>query len=392
VKDPVGTAELDAAWRVHQDRIRSAGERISGDGFPTDPRLRAEGYRYVKRLEALARQIYIEFPSTTHPMLFRYGDDTTPFGATNIDNNYYRAMLDPTGTYRLSADVTGVKEILFSVQDGEFVFGRVDVLAEAGLGDLEISDGHLELVLGGPERPSNWLPLGPDAAYLNVREFVSDWEHDALAEFHLERLDTDTPVENLTPAALVTAFDQAATWVEASVETWQQYAAMLRQFTPVNELAAPRPAEGGAQNMLHGGTQWDLEAHQALVAEFDRPEATYWSIQTYVIDWMQPLDFVNRVTGLNDGQLRVDDDGKVRIVLAHTDPGVPNWLDTSGLRQGLLTYRYVKPTVAPAPTTVLVDVASVRHHLPDSTPVVTAEDRAAQVAARRRGIARRFRR
>jgi len=30
-----------------------------------------------------------------------------------------------------------VKELLFSVQDGEFVFGKVAVLAEASLGDLE---------------------------------------------------------------------------------------------------------------------------------------------------------------------------------------------------------------------------------------------------------------
>ena len=69
-----------------------------------------------------------------------------------------------------------------------------------------------------------------------------------------------------------------------------------------------------------------------------------------------------------------------------------NWLDTSGLPTGLMTYRYVKATKAPAPTTRVIDVADARLHLPDSTPVFTAEDRRAQVAARRRGINRRFRR
>ena len=387
------TAALDAAWRDYADRIKAAGEAICGDGFPSDPRLRAEGYRFVKRLENLAHLIYVEFPSTRHPMLFRYGDDTTPFGATNTDNNYYRAMLDPAGVYRIGGDVSGVKELLFSVQDGEFVFGKVEVLAEAALGDLEVgADGQLELVLGGPERARNWLPLPAEAAYINIREFVGDWERDALAVLEIERLDQVAPPESLTPAAMVVALDRSAAWVEASVRVWNQFAAGLRAASAVNSLSAPRAAEGGANNMLHGGTQWDLQPHEALILEFESPRVTYWSLQTYVLEWLQPLDFVNRVTSLNDGQLRVDADGTTRIVLAHRDPGVANWLDTTGLQTGLLSYRYVKATHAPAPKTTRVDLAELRRHLPDSTPEFGPEERRAQIAARRRGIARRFRR
>lgn len=388
------TADLDAAWRRYTERIRTAGERITADGFPTDPRLRAEGYRYVSRLANLAHQIYVEFGDAARPSLFRYADDITPFGATNTDNNYYRAMVDPDGTYRITGDVSGVKELLFSVQDGEFVFGKTAVLAEASLGDLAIGDdGTLDLVLGGAEREANWLPLGPDAVYINVREFVGDWEHDALASLAIERLDEVAPAANLTPAGLAAALDRAAAWVAASVQVWNEYAARLRSVIPVNEITPPRSAEGGAVNMLHGACQWDLEPHQALVVELDDPEVTYWSIQTYVIDWLQPLDFTNRVTSLNDRQVRVDDDAKVRIVLSHTDPGVQNWLDTSGLRNGLMSYRYVRPSTRPTtPTATLAHVDDVRDHLPESTPSFTALERKAQIAARRRGVARRFRR
>jgi len=387
------TEALDAAWRRYAGRIQAAGEHIAGEGFTDDPRLRAEGYRYVKRLENLAHAIYIEFASPDRPMLFRYGDDVTPFGATNTDNNYYRAMLDPAGTYRISGNVQGVKELLFSVQDGEFVFGKVAVLAEASLGDLYVgADGALELYLGGPERPRNWLPLAAEAVYINVREFVADWERDALAVLHIERVDIDTRPEPATPSSMIEALERAATWVETSVEVWGRYAAGARAALPVNALASPRAAEGGAVNMLHGACQWRLEPGQALLAEFERPEVTYWSIQAYVLDWMQPLDFVNRVTSLNDRQLQVDDDGRIRVVLAHEDPGVQNWLDTSGLVNGLMSYRYVRATMAPAPSTTLVDLADLRRRLPASTPVFGPADRREQVAARRRGIARRFRR
>jgi len=144
--------------------------------------------------------------------------------------------------------------------------------------------------------------------------------------------------------------------------------------------------------MVHGACRWQLEPNQALVVEFDEPAATYWSIQTYMLHWLQPLDFANRVTSLNDGQVRVDDDGKVRVVISATDPGVHNWLDTSGLRKGLCSYRWVRANTEPTPTSELVDVADLRTHLPESTPVFGIRDRHAQIKSRRRGVARRFRR
>ncbi len=387
------TDHLDRTWSTFADRIKAVGESITGEGFPDDPRLRAEGYRYVSRLTNLAHQIYVEFGDPERPSFFRVGDDTTPFGATNTDNNYYRAMLDPAGIFRVSGDVTGVKELLFSVQDGEFVFGKTDVLAEVSLGELEIRpDGGLELILGGAERASNWLPLTEDAVYLNVREFVGDWEHDALASLYIERVDEVGPLKSLTASAHAAALDRVADWVEASVSLWKSYVAGLRSFLPVNELQSPHKPVGGADNMLHGAGQWELDEDQALIIEFDQPDVTYWSIQTYVLEWMVPLDFANRVTSLNDGQLQIDEDGVVRVVLSMSDPGVQNWLDTSGLANGLFTYRYVRPKNAPSPRTQLVGATEVRNGLPPSTPVFTPQMRRQQIEGRRRGVARRFRR
>jgi len=70
---PTDTDALDAAWSSFSDRVKAAGESITG--MTDDPRLRAEGYRYVGRLTNLAHQIYLEFGDPLVPMLFRYGDD-----------------------------------------------------------------------------------------------------------------------------------------------------------------------------------------------------------------------------------------------------------------------------------------------------------------------------
>jgi hypothetical protein len=386
-------SSLDDAWNDYARRLQAAGASIADGNYPQGPRFRIEGYRYVSRLAHLAQLIYVEFGDTTRPSLFRFGDDMTPYGATNTDNNYYRAAVDPLGTYRIVGDVSGVKELLISVHEGEMALGRPVVLAETSLGDLDVArNGQLDLYIGGPKRVNNWLPLDERALHITVREFVADWERDALAVLHIERIDEVAQTSGLTEESLVDALDKAATYVEANLRFWNEYSDNLGLFMAPNTISPPRRPEGGAENMLHGGALWELESDEALLIELDEPDSTYWSIQTYMLGWMQPLDFTNHVTSLNDAQIGVDDDGRVRVVLAAVDPGVQNWLDTTGLPQGLVTYRYVRPQASPVPTSTVVRLADLRKHLPSSTPTWSDADRQAQIAARRRGVSRRFRR
>jgi len=387
------TRSIDDAWTDYATRVLAAGESITDARYPQDKRLRAEGYRYINRLAHLAQLIYVEFGDVTRPTLFRFGDDVTPYGATNTDNNYYRAAVEPAGVYRIVGDVSGVKELLISVHEGEMALGRPAVLAEASLGDLDVgSDGLLEIFLGGSQREHNWLPLDERAVHVTVREFVADWETDALAVLHIERIDAVEETRRLTTASLVDDLDKAATYVEANIRYWNEYSDNLRLVTTPNTISAPRRPEGGAENMLHGGAIWELRSGEGLLIEFDEPVATYWSIQTYMLDWMQPLDFTNHTTSLNDAQIRVDWDGKVRLVLTDVDPGIQNWLDTTGLPRGLVTYRYVRPRSSPAPTSKVVRLDELGKHLLSSTPNWTNAERPAQIAARRRGVNRRFHR
>jgi hypothetical protein len=47
-------------------------------------------------------------------------------------------------------------------------------------------------------------------------------------------------------------------------------------------------------------------------------------------------------------------------VVAHRDPGVPNWLDTSGHARGTIYWRFMLPDERPeAPTCRVVPFASV---------------------------------
>ena len=58
---------------------------------------------------------------------------------------------------------------------------------------------------------------------------------------------------------------------------------------------------------------------------------------------MQTYDYANRQVSLNRAQTQLEADGSFRMILAHQDPGLPNWLDTEGRPFGLVFWRFMLP-------------------------------------------------
>ncbi|HEY8060131.1 MAG TPA: hypothetical protein VID94_15315, partial [Acidimicrobiales bacterium] len=71
-------------------------------------------------------------------------------------------------------------------------------------------------------------------------------------------------------------------------------------------------------------------------------------------------DYVHHQATLNCHSATLEADGSVRFVVAHRDPGIPNWLDTAGHRHGTVGVRWVGPEVIDVlPTTRVVELASL---------------------------------
>ena len=58
---------------------------------------------------------------------------------------------------------------------------------------------------------------------------------------------------------------------------------------------------------------------------------------------MQTFDYAHRQVSLNRKQTKLESDGSFRMVIAHRDPGVPNWLDTEGRGFGMVFWRFMLP-------------------------------------------------
>jgi hypothetical protein len=128
---------------------------------------------------------------------------------------------------------------------------------------------------------------------------------------------------------------------------------------------------------------------EAVLLEFPVPRCRLWSVALCDF-WWQSLEFGQRQTSLNGHWTTLDSDGVFRGVIAHEDPGVPNWIDTEGCDRGTLAVRFLFAEATPKPTLRAVPLADLRDHLPEDTPRVTPEQRSAVLARRNRALQRRY--
>ena len=112
--------------------------------------------------------------------------------------------------------------------------------------------------------------------------------------------------------------------------------------------------------------------------------------------WGESFDYANRITSLNGFQAERDPDGAIRWVIAHRDPAVPNWLDTTGHPEGFMSprwaYSQTPPTEQwPSVTARKVPFEEIRKHLPEGTRRVSPAERREQIRIRQEHVNKRFR-
>ena len=68
-------------------------------------------------------------------------------------------------------------------------------------------------------------------------------------------------------------------------------------------------------------------------------------------------------------------DGVFRAVIANRDPGVHNWLDTSGYLTGAMQGRWLECAGSPMPKVKKVRLEELSNYLPSDTAMVTPHER-----------------
>jgi len=103
-----------------------------------------------------------------------------------------------------------------------------------------------------------------------------------------------------------------------------------------------------------------LGPDEALVIRSRWPECRYGGVNLWN-RYLQTYDYANRPVCRNRANTTLEPDGSWRMVVAHEDPGVANWIDTEGRPFGLVYWRWFMPEgEVPTPETEVVKVADLQ--------------------------------
>lgn len=390
------------AWQAALERLGALGEAIASLPFPDEAAGLLEGFEHLVDQSVLWLAWETLHADPSRPFFHRHNDLTSQWGGPNADNVYRHARIEPGRRYRIHGRMHSCDEFLLAVRAGfmhQPVWGTLQTVVAS---DLGISPGdEFELLFGGDEAGAIDLPDG--AVMISVREYYFEWAVDEPAMFTIECLDPE-PADPLTTEALVRRLDASMNEIEASLTYWNRYLNDNRaertdnSFRRNDAVANTVKVGKGLSIARYEFCFWDLTPDECLIVTADEPEARYWAAQLYTMGSFELVDPYGSITSRNHRQMHIGadrpDGGRtVRFVLAHTDPGVANWLDIGDRRNGLCTFRWFWPTseASPAISTSVVPVAEVMNRLPPDTERVTIAERAAELAARQAHLRWRFR-
>jgi hypothetical protein len=379
--------ESGEAWDHLLEALKRAGDTVRSGAVPHDPVDMASGFRHLLVLLGVGIDELLRRGLDQVPAIKPSGLDAAyKWGMECPDCIYVGSALNGGATYRLSGTRGSARYVGLQVMSG------MASSANALLDEFELGrDGEFEIILSAEPHEGNWIPLDDAATMLVVRHFFYDWENEVPVTMTIEPLSGPTDAgERVTVAPQAAMARQVVALGDFLEENLNFFLGFSNPEAP-NTFLPPLDgtAMGAAAENRPVIGSWKLGPDEALIIEVTPPEGLYWSYSLGNV-WWETIDYGNRQSSLNGHQAVVDGDGKVRVVVAHQDPGVANWLDTAGHSEGPIILRCVRTESAPVPVTTVVPFDRLAEELPSDTRWVSPGERAAAIDVRRRAVSGRF--
>jgi len=295
------------------------------------------------------------------PVFRRIVSPTRKFRGDNSDAIYFDAAVRPDREYRVRGNMAGAVYVSITIEEGPGE-GAYATGTAAGIQDAEFdidTEGNFELLLSAQEPPGgrNWLRLSPTAMRITTRHYFED-EISAAADPSRHVAISIEPLIDPGPPAPWTEKgqdDQVAAGiqrvinfvrgdtVEMPLRTPEEQPSWVstipNQFNPPEK---PGDMAFSAMDIAYTMAPYLLGPEDALVITGRFPDCRFANVCLWN-RYIQSYDFNNRTISLNRAQTKLEADGTFRMVIAHRDPGVPNWLDTEGRPFGMVYWRFLLP-------------------------------------------------
>jgi hypothetical protein len=372
----------ETTWSNVSDAIGALAPYVFDEPRVDSDILRAEGVRYLTRLVAGGVMHAMEQGDSDYPKFVQPLTSKLQWGLPAVDSYYLVAAVRGGQKYRVWGHRGTARIFDIEVYNGDICDLATFTLVGTSSDDFVVGEGgEVEFILSSEEQEGNWVKLPDGEGTVLIRQYFYDWDNEEPGLLHIERVGATYPPPVVTTAgierragALVRFLSENPRLCALAVEPYYAADPSTVLFSPI---------AFGFQDLLFGKGHYACEPEQAVIIETPEPDCFYWNYQLCNHHW-EALDWNVRQTTLNGHQATIDDDGYFRAVIANTDPGVPNWLDTAGRTSGLIAARYYKPGAIIQPKVRVVPLNAIRDELPATTPVVTPGQR--QDVLRRRMI------
>ncbi len=326
------------------------------------------------------------------------------YGLDSPDNIYRHATLDGAGRYEIRGTMhkVGPTQQTFviyrtipGVTQTMNAEGHMDELAGIKSEDVFFdARGNFTITVDADPahgRPNHLqVPADEPALHLMVRDSLADWAQELPFELEIERLDAPAQVQPRSEADMIRHATQI---LSAYSRFWLNWFETYVHAKPLNEIVHPWKRVQGWGMTQQG--RFAFADDEVWIITLDMLDAKFFDIQ--ISDpWTKAVEYVHRTGSFNGSQPIANDDGTVTFVVSPRDPGVNNWLDTSGLTSGTFQVRW--QAMAPGSNgegavrnTKIVKFKDLRDHLPEGTRFLTPKERAAQLLKRADSYARRLR-
>ncbi len=315
----------------------------------------AEGHRALMHmLEGGLAGMFESDPAA--PYFRRIVTPSRKFSGDNADAIYFDTSVSADHSYLVQGNMSGAIYVSITVEIGTENGGMASKTGGV-INDTEFDvdkDGNFAIHLGGKARKPNWLPLEEGSSRLTTRHYYEENESAAANParqpfLSIKRLNQGPPPPVPDDAAIAAGIRRAAQFVrsrtlEMPPMTGGQELPSFVGLTP-NEFPAPaKPGNLGlaAFDAAYSMAPYMLGPDEALVMTGRWPECRCANVSLWNRQ-QQTYDYANRRISLNRAQTQLAPDGSFRMVLAHEDPGVPNWIDTEGRSLGLVFWRFMLP-------------------------------------------------
>lgn len=287
-----------------------------------------------------------------HPLFRRIVTPTRKFSGDNPDAIYFDAPVSAERRYRVRGNTAGAVYVSFTVEIGSEdggmasktggVFNQTEFDVDQG--------GNFTIYLGGEKRDRNWFALPKGASRVTTRHYYEEPQPAAANPerepvMHIENLDPEPPpVQDDASVAAgmrrVAQFIRSRTLLQPPMAEAKQPA-----FVGIVPNVFPKPVPPGDMGLAALDAHYSLAPFvlgpdDALLMRGRWPDDCLFANVCLWNRFQQTYDYQNRKVSINRAQTKPEKDGNFVIVLAHKDPGVPNWIDTEGNPFGLVFWRY----------------------------------------------------